>query len=170
MNSIATAALLGALFALAPAFSVSAGGLIGVVAGDVGLSRPKGCPNRWCACYLNGALKKAGYASSGSDLARNFARYGKPAKPGQVGAIMVMSGHVGVVSGRCSDGRIQVLSGNHSRKVGAGCYSASKAIAWRAPVRPARSAEPDRLKRTVHLQPMASSADHQPPASLASSN
>lgn len=134
MNGFVTAALVGVLLALAPVSSASASGLVGVVAGDVGQSRPQGCPSRWCACYLNAALKRAGYAPSGSNLARNFARYGRPAKPGQVGAIMVMSSHVGVVSGRCSDGRVQVLSGNYSRKVGLGCYSAGKAIAWRAPV------------------------------------
>jgi len=45
----------------------------------------------------------------------------------------VMPHHVGVVAGKCPDGRIKLVSGNHGHKVGTGCYAAGKAIAWRVP-------------------------------------
>ncbi|MGJ8527170.1 hypothetical protein [Maritalea sp.] len=80
-------------------------------------------------------LAQAGFATQGSYRARDFAKYGKKAKPIQVGSIMVMRNHIGVVMGKCADGRVKIISGNYSRKVAVGCYSPSKAIAWRAPVK-----------------------------------
>ncbi|HEV7344643.1 MAG TPA: hypothetical protein VGN60_03310 [Devosia sp.] len=100
---------------------------------DVGQSRPSGCPSRWCACYLDRILAEAGLQPRGSNRARDFATYGRPARPAELGAIMVMRNHVGVVTGQCPDGRVQIISGNYSRRVLPGCYSASKAIAWRSP-------------------------------------
>ena len=97
---------------------------------DLGRTRPRNCPKRWCACYLNNKLRQIGKSPINSWLARDFARYGRPVKPA-MSVIMVMRNHVGVVIGRCANGRIKLISGNHSRRVGVGCYSQSKAIAWR---------------------------------------
>jgi len=128
------------LFALTLVFALLAGPalsdrLVSHMSRDLGATRPSGCPSKWCACYMDLTLAETGYRTRGSHRARDFASYGQAAKPGSVGSIMVMRNHVGVVAGRCADGRMQIVSGNHSRKVSMGCYSAGKAIAWRAPVR-----------------------------------
>ena len=109
--------------------------LIKLMERDLGDRRPKGCPTQWCACYMEKILAQAGFATQGSFRARDFAKYGKKANPIQVGSLMVMRNHVGIVMGKCDDGRVKIISGNYSRKVAVGCYSSSKAIAWRAPVK-----------------------------------
>lgn len=109
--------------------------LVKVMQKDLGGRRPGGCPSKWCACYMDQVLAKAGYQIHGSNRARDFASYGKKAKPMSVGSIMVMRHHVGVVAGKCDNGQVKLISGNYSRKVGLGCYSPRKAIAWRKPVR-----------------------------------
>lgn len=128
--------LLAAVFLLftitGPALSE---GIIAIMNDDLGQHRPSGCPSRWCACYLDRVLDEAGYKTQGSYRARDYAQYGKPAKPMSEGSIMVMKHHVGIVAGKCDDGRVRLISGNHSKKVGIGCYSPKKAIAWRKPVR-----------------------------------
>jgi uncharacterized protein (TIGR02594 family) len=135
MRKIKLAALVAvtALALFAPSLPAAAGSLVSMMSADAGKGRPSGCPNAWCACYLEHVLKKAGLPTLGSFAARDFAKYGKRAKAGQVGAIMVMPHHVGVVAGKCPDGRIRLVSGNHGHKVGIGCYAAGKAIAWRLP-------------------------------------
>jgi hypothetical protein len=132
-TKLAALAALTLLAFAALSLPATAGSLVSLMTHDVGKGRPSGCPNAWCACYLEHTLKKAGLPTLGSFAARDFARYGKRAKAGQVGAIMVMPHHVGVVAGKCTDGRIRLVSGNHGHKVGTGCYSPGKAIAWRVP-------------------------------------
>jgi uncharacterized protein (TIGR02594 family) len=132
-SKIAALAALILCAAVAPSLPATAKSLVSLMSADAGKGRPSGCPNAWCACYLEHTLKKAGLPTLGSNAARDFAKYGKRAKPGQVGAIMVMPHHVGVVAGKCPDGRIKLVSGNHGHKVGTGCYAAGKAIAWRLP-------------------------------------
>lgn len=114
---------------------VQARNLVSLMEKDLGARRPGGCPSKWCACYMDQVLEKAGYKQRDSWRARDFASYGKKAKPMSVGSIMVMRHHVGVVAGKCEDGRVKLISGNYSKKVGLGCYSPRKAIAWRKPVR-----------------------------------
>jgi len=109
--------------------------LVATMKNDLGARRPGDCPSKWCACYMDQVLEKAGYKPLGSNRAKDFAAYGKKTRPMSVGSIMVMRHHVGVVAGKCPDGRVQLISGNYSKKVGVGCYSPSKAIAWRAPTR-----------------------------------
>lgn len=109
--------------------------VINVMLRELGASRPTGCPGRWCACYMDVALVRAGLRPLGSNRARDFANYGQPAEPGAVGAIMVMPNHVGIVVGRCTNGQVQIVSGNYSNTVALGCYNPGRAIAWRAPVR-----------------------------------
>ena len=135
MRMTKVAALLAVILVafVGPTLPASAKSLVTLMSNDVGKGRPSGCPSAWCACYLDKTLKKAGKRPLGSNKASAFANYGKKAKAGQIGAIMVMPHHVGVVSGKCADGRIEVVSGNHGNKVGTGCYAASKAIAWRLP-------------------------------------
>jgi uncharacterized protein (TIGR02594 family) len=135
MTKTKVAALLAVILLafFGPSLPASAKSLVTLMTSDVGKGRPAGCPKAWCACYLEKTLKKAGLRTLGSNKASAFAKYGKKAKAGQVGAIMVMPHHVGVVAGKCEDGRIKLVSGNHGNKVGTGCYAAGKAIAWRMP-------------------------------------
>lgn len=120
---------------ITPATAKSANLLITTMMSHIGAKRPHGCPSRWCACYLDIVLTQIGFKPLGSFRAKDFRHYGKKAKPGEVGAIMVMKHHVGVVTGKCGNGRVQIISGNYSHRVKLGCYSISKAIAWRKPVR-----------------------------------
>lgn len=118
----------------APALSRDAQTVIHVMLSELGANRPSGCPGRWCACYLDTVLVRTGLAPHGSNIARDFATYGDAAHPGQIGAIMVMPNHVGVVVGGCENGQVQIVSGNYSNTVAVGCYNPNRAIAWRAPV------------------------------------
>lgn len=99
---------------------------------DIGKIRPKNCPRRWCACYLNKKLESVGKTPLRSFKARDFVHYGKRASRNN-GVIMVMRSHVGVVIGTCTNGKVRLVSGNHSRRVGVGCYNPRAAIAWRLP-------------------------------------
>ena len=105
-------------------------GLIASMERDLGRSRPADCPHKWCACYLDKKLAANGYAKRNSWKARDFATYGRASSP-VAGAIMVQRNHVGVVMGKCEDGRIKAISGNHSRRVGIGCYRRETIIAFR---------------------------------------
>lgn len=110
---------------------------MGRTAAQLGLRR-----TLWCAAFMNKVLRKLGHRGTGSDMARSFARYGRRVSGPMVGAIAVMSrgrrgGHVGVVAGLCHRG-VEVISGNHGRRVGRGCYPRSRIYAYVLP--PARMA------------------------------
>ena len=86
----------------------------------------------WCAAALGRWLQEAGYSRLASYRAADYARYGRPAQP-HVGAVAVLSHHVGVVAG-FERGKIVLLSGNHRRRVGYGTYAFRRIIAFRDPV------------------------------------
>lgn len=93
---------------------------------------PTGWRSRWCGNFMRLVVKQAGLPDHpGGNLARNWVRYGRPSGPVN-GAIGVLRSHVGIVIGRCPDGRIRLRSGNHSRRVGDGCYAAHRFIAYRS--------------------------------------
>lgn len=131
---VAALGIIAAFSTQPPASARDAQSVIEVMLADLGDRRPQYCPGRWCACYLDTVLARTGLTPRGSNLARDFATYGSEAQPGAVGAIMVMANHVGVVVGQCEDGKVQIVSGNHSNQVALGCYNPGRAIAWRAPV------------------------------------
>jgi len=133
MLAVFAFALMGYFVTDAPVAARDSNTVIQVMLAELGHQRPENCPGRWCACYLDNVLARSGLAPRGSNIARDFANYGAPAEPGQIGAIMVMSNHVGVVVGTCGNGQVQIVSGNYSNRVALGCYNASRAIAWRAP-------------------------------------
>ncbi|MCL4713192.1 MAG: hypothetical protein KJZ73_18285 [Pseudorhodoplanes sp.] len=90
-------------------------------------------PTLWCAAWLNTVLG----GGTGSDLARSYVTYGRPAAPGCIGCIAVLTrgkqgGHVGIVTGYDARGNPILISGNHNRRVGAGAYPRTRVIAWRA--------------------------------------
>lgn len=96
---------------------------------DIG-TNPTGWSHRWCGRQL------AMWVGEGSNLAKDWAHYGRPSVP-KPGAIGVMNGHVGVVK-EVEGHRVILVSGNHSgksgnRKVGIGSYPRSRFIAFREP-------------------------------------
>lgn len=96
---------------------------------DIG-TNPTGWSHQWCGRQM------AMWVGNGSNLARDWARYGKPTTP-KPGAIGVMNGHVGVVK-ELQGNRVILVSGNHAgksgnRKVGIGSYPVSRFIAFREP-------------------------------------
>lgn len=91
----------------------------------------------WCGRFTSYVLQKAGY-KPGSDLAANYARYGRRVPGPQVGAIAVMTrgkggGHVGIVTAVLPNGDIRVISGNHNNRVAESVYPAGRAYAYVVP-------------------------------------
>jgi len=87
---------------------------------------------------MNMVLQRSGHSTTGSDMARSFASYGRRVSGPQVGAIAVMSrgrggGHVGVVSGLDGRGNPIVVSGNHGHRVAESVYSKSRIYAYVMP-------------------------------------
>jgi len=87
----------------------------------------------WCAAFMNLVLERAGYRTTGSDMASSFASLGVRVSGPQVGAIAVMSrgpagGHVGVVSGIDPKGNPIVLSGNTWNRSTGGKRTVSEAV------------------------------------------
>jgi len=97
---------------------------------------PTGQRSKWCADFMNLVEQKAGREGSGSRAARSYLAYGKKVSKPQVGDIVVLSrtggGHVGYFMG-WKDGKIELLSGNHGRKVGIGTYPTSRVLGYRRP-------------------------------------
>ncbi len=94
---------------------------------------PTGRGRRWCGAFMRHVVRQSGLPDNpNGNLSRSWASYGRATAPGTTGAIAVMRGHVGIVTGTC-EGGYQVLSGNHNRTTGYGCYPARRIIAWRTP-------------------------------------
>lgn len=89
--------------------------------------QPKGCPSRWCGCYL------AHYYGMPhrKDLwrARNWAKVGRATRA-RIGAIVVWPNHVGVIVGRTAKGWV-VKSGNDGNRVRTRVRTIHNAIAFR---------------------------------------
>ena len=114
-----------------PAFSF-AGSLVSRMERDLG-TNPTGWARVWCGQYLGMVAKALGMnPPQGFPLAKAWARFGVPASPAP-GVVAVMHHHVGVVRRVLDNGRVEIISGNHNRKVGIGVYATSRVIAWRAP-------------------------------------
>lgn len=111
--------------------------LAGTMLSHVGAKRPAHCPKGlWCACGMSVYLKRHGLSPLPSYRARDAARYGLKASGFKRNHIIVFRHHVGVATGKmCAKGRVQIVSANHSNRVGVGCYSANRVIAVRKAVR-----------------------------------
>ncbi|MEZ5827168.1 MAG: hypothetical protein R3D30_12945 [Hyphomicrobiales bacterium] len=69
-------------------------------------------PARWCGWWMR--TQKGGGPEL--NLARNWASWGRPSGP-RVGAVVVWPHHVGMITGRTSDGQWIVKSGNDGGQV-----------------------------------------------------
>ena len=69
-------------------------------------------PARWCGWYMR--TQKGGGPEL--NLARNWAKWGRPSGP-KVGAVVVWSHHVGMITGKTAEGHWIVRSGNDGGRV-----------------------------------------------------
>ena len=69
-------------------------------------------PARWCGWWMRTQLG----GGPEYNLARNWAHWGRPSGP-RVGAVVVWSHHVGMITGRTADGNWIVKSGNDDGRV-----------------------------------------------------
>ena len=84
-------------------------------------TNPTGRGSLWCGAFMDMVLKRTGHAGGGN-LAWGYSRYGTRVSGPQVGAIAVMHGHVGVVSGVDANGNPIIVSGNHNHTVAEAVY------------------------------------------------
>lgn len=95
-------------------------------------SNPTGRRSLWCGAFLDMVLKETGH-KGGGNLAWGYARYGTRVAGPQVGAIAVMHGHVGVVSGIDANGNPIIVSGNHNHTVAESVYPRGRIAAYVVP-------------------------------------
>ena len=98
---------------------------------------PTGRSTLWCGAFMDMILRRTG-RPAGSNLARDYANYGRRVSGPQVGAIAVMSrgkrgGHVGVVSAIDANGNPVIISGNHNRRVAEATYPRGRVYAYVMP-------------------------------------
>lgn len=97
--------------------------------------RPARCPHiAWCGCWMAEYLGIRDH-KLWRDLwvARNWAKYGRPAPGPAPGVIAVYPHHVGKVTAVPKPGVIEMLSGNDGRQVRQRQRSIKGVIAWRYP-------------------------------------
>jgi hypothetical protein len=87
-------------------------------------------PRAWCGWFMR---RELGVANPAGNLARWWAGFGRPAHGPAVGAIVVWRHHVGRITGKTSDGRWVVKSGNDGHAVRERPRSVAGAIAFRWP-------------------------------------
>lgn len=95
-------------------------------------TNPTGRGRQWCGAFLDMVLKRTG-RRGGGNLSSAYARYGTRVSGPQVGAIAVMRGHVGIVSGVDANGNPIVVSGNHNRTVAESVYPRGRVYAYIKP-------------------------------------
>jgi uncharacterized protein (TIGR02594 family) len=95
-------------------------------------TNPTGRGSLWCGAFLDMVLKHTGHAGGGN-LAWGYSRYGTRVAGPQVGAIAVMHGHVGIVSGLDANGNPIIVSGNHNRTVAESVYPRGRIAAYVVP-------------------------------------
>lgn len=86
-----------------------------------------GRPGKWCGWWMRTQFG----GGPEYNLARNWSRRGSPASGPQVGAVVVWPHHVGYITGRASNGKWIVKSGNDGGRVRERARSVSGAIAFR---------------------------------------
>jgi len=95
-------------------------------------TNPTGRGSLWCGAFMDMVLKRTGHAGGGN-LAWGYSRYGTHVAGPQVGAIAVMHGHVGVVSGVDANGNPIIVSGNHNHTVAEAVYPRGRISAYVMP-------------------------------------
>lgn len=94
----------------------------------------------WCAAFVGAILKRAGYAGSGSLMARSYHEWGAPLEAPVIGAVVIFprssdpaAGHVGFIADYDESGLL-VLGGNQQDAVTMKRYPRDMALGYRWPV------------------------------------
>ena len=95
-------------------------------------TNPTGRGSQWCGAFMDMVLRRTGHPGGGN-LAWGYSRYGRRIGSAQVGAIAVMHGHVGVVSGIDANGNPIIVSGNHNHTVAESVYPRRRIVAYVLP-------------------------------------
>jgi uncharacterized protein (TIGR02594 family) len=95
-------------------------------------TNPTGRGSQWCGAFMDMVLRRTGHPGGGN-LAWGYSRYGRRIGSAQVGAIAVMHGHVGVVSGVDANGNPIIVSGNHNHTVAESVYPRRRIVAYVLP-------------------------------------
>ncbi|MEZ5899223.1 MAG: hypothetical protein R3D51_06975 [Hyphomicrobiaceae bacterium] len=83
-----------------------------------------GRPAKWCGWWMRTQLG----GGPEYNLAANWRRWGRSASGPRVGAVVVWPHHVGIITGRASNGRWIVKSGNDGGRVRERARSVSGAV------------------------------------------
>jgi hypothetical protein len=94
---------------------------------------PTGRSRQWCGEFMAMVVRQSGgRVPEGHAKASSWAKL--PRTTEHVGAVAVMPHHVGIVTGQCEGGGVQIVSGNFGRvKVGEGCVPRSRIMAFVQP-------------------------------------
>jgi uncharacterized protein (TIGR02594 family) len=114
----------------------------------------------WCAAAVNSALAQSGQKGTGSNMARDFLKWGGGVDQPQKGDLAVFSrgdpngpyGHVGFFDGYNQDGSIRVLGGNQSDGVSVASYGKDRLLGFRRGASIGQSGQP----QTNQLAPQQS--------------
>jgi uncharacterized protein (TIGR02594 family) len=93
----------------------------------------------WCAAFLGAMLKRAGYAGTGSLLARSYLDWGDRLDAARFGAVVVLSrgedpnaGHVGFLLSD-TNGKLYLLGGNQGDAVTVAAFDRARLLGFRWP-------------------------------------
>lgn len=107
---------------------------------EAGHSGIRGDETPWCAAFVGAMLARAGFAPSGSLMARSYLAWGVSQDAPAFGALAVLSrgedpsaGHVGFYLGKAG-GRVILLGGNQSDAVTVEAFDAKRVLGYRWPV------------------------------------
>ena len=92
-------------------------------------TNPTGWSRRWCAKSVNLWLQQSGKRGCGGNTAISCLKAGRRLSGPQVGALAVMTHHVGIVKA-VNGNSLTLVSGNHNHKVGVGSYSRGRVVAY----------------------------------------
>lgn len=93
----------------------------------------------WCAAYVNATLAQSGQEGTGSNMARDFLKWGQAVDEPQKGDLAVFSrgdpngpyGHVGFFDGYNEDGTMRILGGNQGDSVSIKNYGKERLLGFR---------------------------------------
>jgi hypothetical protein len=114
-------------------FGIASGSSMVAAARSYAGRNPTGRSRQWCGEFMAlVARQSGGRVPEGYAKASSWAKL--PRTTEHVGAIAVMPHHVGIVTGTCEGGGVQIVSGNFGRvKVGEGCIPRSRIMAFVQP-------------------------------------
>jgi uncharacterized protein (TIGR02594 family) len=98
----------------------------------VGSGNLTGFRGQWCGAFMGLVAERTGHrAPDGFRKASEWLKAGHRISRPQVGAIAVLRSHVGVIAAVADDGRLVLVSGNHTGgRVGYGLYDPRRVLGY----------------------------------------